>query len=206
MLPLAQRICHSVGRIAPQIPCSAFLAAKGMRAEASESNYILINYMLGGGHYEWKQDINSCRWKETVKVLISRLGKRHNLAFLCHNENEYSVAKDLNLGLHIFTPKSPREYFDLATKAKFGICNRMHASVGIAGLGIPSIAICTDTRLLMVSELGLPIHYVKEASADLLEDETECLLQAWRTEQERLFALQSATWDKYLSTIQEALW
>jgi Polysaccharide pyruvyl transferase len=202
---LARSICTSLGWDTPEIPCSAFLAAKGRRAEAAESGYLLLNYMRGGGHYDWEQEIDPGGWEKTVKTLISRLGTRHKIAFLCHDEKEYILAEELAPSFPIFFPKTPEEYLDCAAKAKFGICNRMHASVGMAGLGIPSIAVCTDTRLLMVAELGLPIHYVNETDTDILEDETESLLKKWGSEHDRLLALQHDTWNRYLSAIGGAL-
>lgn len=202
---LARSICNSLGWDTPVIPCSAFLAAMGRKAEIAESGYILINYMQGGGHYDWEQGIDPGIWEKMVLTLIARLGSRHKLAFLCHDEKEYALAKELASSLPIFFPKTPDEYFDCAAGAKFGICNRMHASVGMAGLGIPSIAVCTDTRLLMVAELGLPVHYVNEVSADILEEETESLLNSWGAEHERLSVLQHAVWGRYISTIGEAL-
>jgi hypothetical protein len=81
----------------------------------------------------------------------------------------------------------------------------MHASVGMAGLGVPSLAICTDTRLLMVSQIGLNAYYVKDASADVIEDAAETTIRSFKTEQDRLFHLQVETWDSYISVIKEAL-
>ncbi|MDH5525496.1 MAG: polysaccharide pyruvyl transferase family protein [Desulfobulbaceae bacterium] len=202
---LAGNICSSLGYAPPLIPCSAFLAGKGRHGEIAESGYILINYMQGGGHYGWGQGIDPGGWEKTMKVLIARLGRRHKLAFLCHDEKEYALARELAPALTVLFPKTVQQYFAYVAGAKFGICNRMHASVAMAGLGIPSIAVCTDTRLLMVSELGLPVHYVKELNADLLEDETERLLSASGAERERLLALQQETWDKYLAVIVQAL-
>jgi hypothetical protein len=75
----------------------------------------------------------------------------------------------------------------------------------MAGLGIPSVAVCTDTRLLMVDELGLPIHYVKEVDADTLEEETEFLIKNSSSVQHRLLTLQLATWNKYKVVIEETL-
>jgi hypothetical protein len=81
----------------------------------------------------------------------------------------------------------------------------MHASVALAALGIPSVAICTDTRLLMVAELGLPTFYVKDVNENILEQEIEKGAKTLRTEQERLLALQRETWQSYISLIEKTL-
>jgi hypothetical protein len=127
------------------------------------------------------------------------------MAFLCHDEKEVLLAQEIASGLPVFYPKTLMEYFNCVSHAKFAICNRMHASVGMAGMGVPSVAVCTDTRLLMVAELGLPVHYVKNADAEILEEETETALKSPESEKERLLSLQAKTWDMYLSTIQNAL-
>lgn len=202
---LARSICKSLGSEVPLFPCSAFLAARGRKAELKESDYIFVNYMAGGGHFEWEQGIDASQWESTVKQLISKFGKRHKMAFLCHDEKEAILANKIAPGLTVFYPKTVMEYFDCVSHAKFGICNRMHASVGMAGMGIPSIAVCTDTRLLMVAELGLPVHYVKNVDAFMLEEEVETALKSPESEKERLLLLQAKTWDMYLLTIRNAL-
>ncbi len=202
---LARSICNFFGNEVPLIPCSAFLAAHGRKADLKESGYILINFMAGGGHFDWGQDIDAGQWENTVNILITNLGKRHKLAFLCHDEKEVFLAKKIASGLPVFYPKTLMEYFDCVSHAKFGICNRMHASVGMAGMGISSVAVCTDTRLLMVSELGLPVHYVKDVDADMLTEEVETILKSLQQEKERLLVLQSATLDMYKSAVRKAL-
>lgn len=202
---LARDICKSVSMEVPLVPCSAFLAAGGRHAELEESGYILINYMAGGGHYDWEQGIDAGHWENAIRKIVVDLGKRHKLAFLCHDEKEYSLAHGLDSNMPVFFPKSPAEYFGCISRAKFGICNRMHASVGMAGMGIPSIAVCTDTRLLMVAELGLPVHFVKDVDAAILEEESERALKSLKAEQERLLALQENTRRRYLSAIRDTL-
>ena len=81
----------------------------------------------------------------------------------------------------------------------------MHASVGLASLGIPSIAVGTDTRLLMVKALGLPSAYVKEMNVDQLEDMLENLIKHRGQERERLLALKSETRKEYLRVVFKAI-
>lgn len=201
---LAQHLCASLGTQTPLIPCSAFLAA-GEMVGGQDDGMVLINYMRGGGHYDWNQGVDPLVWRDTVKNLIERLKTRHKVAFLCHNETEYHLAHDLDPTLPRLWPKTPQEYFALVSEAKVALCNRMHASVGLAGLGIPSIAVGTDTRLLMVDAIGLPCLYVKEASVEKLEDEIEKLLARRHKERERLLASRSETWKRYVETVAEAL-
>lgn len=202
---LSHNICKSFGYSVPLIPCTAFLAGMGKVARPKVESPILINYMVGGGHYEWEQRIDPKGWEKTIETLISRLRKRHNLAFLCHDEKEYRMAGELDSTIPRLFPKTVQEYFDCISEAKFGICNRMHASVGMAGIGVSSVAICTDTRLLMASELGVKTHYVKDVDADMLAEGIEAALNSLPGEQERLLVLQQETWRKYLTVLNGVL-
>lgn len=202
---LAQCLCASLGTQTPFIPCSAFLTARGHVTIRQDSGVVLINYMEGSGHYDWGQRIDPSVWRETVKTLIGRLQTRHRLAFLCHNKAEYDLAQDLDPTLPYLYPKTSQEYLSLVSEAKVALCNRMHASVALAGMGIPSIAVCTDTRLLMVDAIGLPCLYVKEVSVDQLEDGLENLLTDRCQERERLLALQLRTWNEYVKAVVNAI-
>lgn len=202
---LAQCICQHLGTDVPLIPCSAFLAAGDAAMKVSPNAYILINYMAGGGHYNWGQPVDSSAWERNVKNLVSRLRTRHKVAFLCHDTKEYLAAEELFPDLPRYLPKTVSEYFTLVRAAKFGIFNRMHASVAMAGVGIPSIAVCTDTRLLMVESLGLPCFYVNDANVDDLEHIAELLLVKHNEERERLMSLRMQTWREYLEAIERAV-
>lgn len=202
---LAQRLCASLSTQTPLIPCSAFLAARGHVGSGQDNGVVLINYMSGGGHYDWKQGIDASVWRETVKTLISRLQTRHRLVFLCHNEAEYDLARNLYPTLPRLWPNTPQEYFNLVSEAKVALCNRMHASVVLASLGIPSIAVGTDSRLLMVDTIGLPSLYVKEANVDQLEDGLESLIMHRHREQEHLLALRAETWNRYIKVVTDAI-
>lgn len=202
---LSQKLSLSLGMQTALIPCSAFLASGDHVGGGQDSGLVLINYMHGGGHYDWGQAIDASVWRDTVRILIGRLRSRHKLAFLCHNQAEYELAIDVDSTVTRLWPKTTEEYFALVSNAKIGLCNRMHASVALAGMGIPSIAVCTDTRLLMVDAIGLPCFYVKEAVADRLEDDIEDLLANRRQWKERLLTLKSQTWNAYVQAVYDAL-
>jgi len=202
---LTRSLFKELGCDVQQIACSALLAADGVSKMKERGDLVLINYMPGGGHYDFGQHVDGSSWAETVRALVKRLERRHNVAFLCHNETEFRAASDLAGEIPRLWPKTIPEYFSMVFKAKVGIFNRMHASVALAGMGIPSIAIGTDTRLLMVKNLKLPCFYVKEASADLLEQEVEILLNEKEQERERLLQLRHDTWQSYVRCLSDSL-
>lgn len=202
---LAEKLWKGLEAQTSLLPCTAFLAAGERLSPTSEDGPVLINYMNGGGHFEWDQGIDSKIWQGTVIQLIGKLRDRHELVFLCHNQSEYELANALDPTLPRILPKTPEEYFSLLSSAKTALCNRMHATVGLAGLGIPSIAVCTDTRLLMVKELGLPTFFVKDVGVESLEAEIERLLEKRFYEKERLLALKVTTRQRYLELVQSVL-
>ncbi len=201
---LAQKVFASIDRNASLIPCSAVLAADGDRSPASESDPVIINYMQGGGHYKWNQNIDDAKWENTILELIKRLGTRHKIIMLCHDQKELDLAGKIAPAIGRQMPRNSAEYFGLIRNAKVAICNRMHASVAIAGLGIPSIAVCTDTRLSMVKEFGLPTHFVEDTSPDILEAEIEDLILSRTSENERLKLVRQKIFQSYVDILQSA--
>jgi hypothetical protein len=204
---IAKTICKSLDYNVPYLPCTAFL--NGQRCDRdislSDDKMILINYMYGGGHYDWGQGINKISWKDNVINFIKNIRKRHKVGFLCHNKNEYELAYHIDSSVPRFYPKNPKEYTEIVSIAKVALCNRMHASVVLASYGIPSIAVGTDTRLLMVKALGLPCIYVKDANNEILENTIEDILTNRNNEKERLLFLRSNTWNNYKKEISDVL-
>ncbi|MCB0083466.1 MAG: polysaccharide pyruvyl transferase family protein [Caldilineaceae bacterium] len=202
---LAKKLCDSLGSNVPQLPCTAFLSSAGQQMDAQPDKYILINYMAGGGHFKWNQPIDSARWQGVVSELIAKIGRRHKVGLLCHNGEEYELAEKLAPSLPRFLPQSPQEFMAVASTAKAALCNRMHAAVGLASMGVPSIAVCTDTRLLMLETLGLPHYYVEETSVGQLEAELESLVADHEKWHNQLDNLRIETCQKYISLVENTL-
>ena len=203
---LASRLAGSLGSTVPTIPCSALLVGRRFEVPSlSDDGTVLFNYMPGGGHFDWGQGIDEREWMATAKLLVERLSRRHRVAFLCHDRNEYAAAEALNPNLPRFLPTTIAEYFSLIARSKASVCNRLHAAVALAGVGIPSVSVGTDTRLLMVAAIGLPYRYVKNARVDQLEDELETLMTNREGERERLLGLRDWTWNRYVDEVTEAI-
>jgi polysaccharide pyruvyl transferase WcaK-like protein len=199
---LSRALFDSLGCPVRHLACSALLAAGDPKNGLNgEDKPILINYIPGGTPNDCGQGVDASVWRETVRELVARLRQRHKLAFICHNESERRAVADLSDGLPVYLPKTIEEYFEVAAGAKAGIFNRMHASVGFAGLGIPSIAVGADTRLLMVEHIGLPFYYLKDAATAALEDKLESLLMERAAQRERLLNLRRETLRSYVEAI-----
>jgi hypothetical protein len=186
----------------PTIPCSAFLVGRRFEPRLDDGGIVIFNYMPGAGHFQWGQGIDQREWMATAKSLIARLSSRHRLAFLCHDQAEYAAAGALVPGMPRFLPRTIEEYFALVAGSKAAVCNRLHAAVALAGAGTPSVSVGTDTRLLMVAEIGLPHRFVKDASLEELEADVELILQNRAEERDRLLELRESTWDRYLAEVR----
>jgi len=202
---LAQHLFEDLGQFSPLIPCPALFAGRLFINGPTNGDFVVINYMEKGGHYDWGQSIDPMVWRNTVRALIERLRKHHQVLFLCHNQKEYGLAFEIDPAIPRFLPKNSREYFSVLSRAKIGLCNRLHAAIALAGIGIPSVAVGTDTRLLMVETAGLPYLYVKEATVERIEEILQDLLINRKKERERLFMLREQTWDQYVEVVEKAL-
>jgi hypothetical protein len=166
----------------------------------------MINYMAGAGHYDYGQHIDHRAWRETIIDMVHRFSRRHKVAFICHDRAERILAESLHLSdVPLFCPHSIEEYCEIACQAKAGVFNRMHACVVFAGLGIPSIGVGVDSRMLMVQEMGLATVYVKEATASDLEQRIDQLLVVADAENERLRVLQQETKQRYMTILETVL-
>lgn len=192
---LAFRLMKSVGAQPQLLACTAFLAPDTTRS--SGDGPIIVNYMRGGGHFAFGQSISPTRWEATTREVVRHIGKTNSMLFLCHNNQELEAVEDVAPGAPRILPRTPSEYFEAVRGAKAGLVNRLHAAVTLAGLGIPCIAVGTDTRLLMIRELGLPFLYVNETTAAGLTDTLEELLARRDDETDRLVSLKASTIREY---------
>lgn len=197
---LAHRLFESVGVKNELIPCTAFFVDENFE-NLNNGKYILINYMERGGHFDWDQEIEKERWENTVKSLIKKLKDNHEIRFICHSNAEVVLAEKLAPGMRYHLPLTVSEYLDVIRHAKLGINNRMHASVAMASVGVPAISVGTDTRLLMLENLGMPIYYVKDADEKILFDKVGSLLEGFDRERKSLFELKKMKFEEYQKLI-----
>lgn len=201
---LAERLLKSLGIVARLIPCAALLASDRI-AQPSGRGLVLINFMERAAHSDWNQGVSPVCWRETVSTLVERLRCRYRVEFLCHNTAELRLAGEVFPDIPRHQPNNPEDYFELASDAMAAVCNRLHASVALAGIGIPSVAVGTDTRLLMVQSIGLPAFYVKDVSANVLESILEGLIARQSQEAQRLLELRARVFRLYVDAMHFAL-
>lgn len=202
---LAQRLLSRLGYRFDHIPCSAFLAALRYPVDVRDPKYIFVNYMHKGTHFDFGQGINPETWEQEMRRLIQLIRKFYPVAFICHNEDEFREAGRLEASVPRYFPKTVPDYLRVASMGIAGIFNRMHAAVAFAGLGIPSIGVGGDTRMLMVEGLGLETVFVKEARADVLIESLETLLHDRVSAHDRLLELQRQTLHSYKIRVGDAI-
>lgn len=202
--PLAQTLVSTVASEPELLPCAAFLST-GVQPPAADDGLVLVNYMRRGGHYDLRQSIDQDVYERTMKALLGRLSSRHRVAFVCHNAKEESLARELAPELPTIRPGDAAQYAQSVGAVKAAICNRMHAAVALAGMGVPSIAIGTDTRLLMAEHIGIAVRYVKGLDGQEVEDALERMIRERAQYRDRFATLQRETQARYVSIIRETL-
>ena len=200
---LAQKLFGSLGQDVPQICCPALLTAQAYVAPAKPTRKVLVNYMPGAGFSDFGQGIDAKLWEETMCKIVTHLEQLGwQPLLLAHNATELAAAEKLWPQLPRVCPGSLREYFEVARDAAFGVFNRMHASVAVAGLGIPSVAVGTDARMLMVESVGSQFCFVKDATPERMFAVIDDLLRNRERESERLLALREATLQAYIERMR----
>lgn len=202
---VAKRLFQSIGYDAHLIPCLALASGYSFgKLGERERKYIVINYQRKGANEDWGQNVKEEQWKDIIKGVIINLKKRHKIIMLCHNQVEVNIANELAIaGIEVTYPRTIETYAKVILAAKVGLVSRLHAAIPLAGVGIPSIVIGTDTRLFSAKLLGLQTIYVKDAISDILVDNIENLIINSDKERDRLFALREETKKKYITLLQE---
>ena len=195
---LIQRLFASIGYQTQHLCCPALLAGQAFTKPAKPTRKVVINYMHGAGHYDFEQGIDAKAWETTMRHVVGKLCQQNwQPMFLAHDEKELKLAKQIWPDFPSILPADRREYFEIARDAAFGVFNRMHASVAVAGLGVPSIAVGTDTRNLMVDALGQPVFYAKEVTVDSMLSALNALASRRDSESQRLLELREKTYKLY---------
>lgn len=195
---LARNLFASLGHRPPELCCPAILTGQMYSSPARPSSKIAINFMRGGGHYDWGQGIDDAAWESTMRRVVGELGRMgYQPLLIAHNPAEAALAAQIWPEWPCVHSANPREYFSAIGDAVCGIFNRLHASVAAAGLGVPSISIGTDSRNLMVREFRLPAFYVKEATADRILSTVKEMIRKRDAERDWLLDLRESTLRAY---------
>jgi hypothetical protein len=199
--PVAQQVFADLGFDVPVVPCAAIAGGRVMEestATSKKDQYILINFQRLGANEDWGQGVDPAKWRDTMRKAIATLERKMPIMLLAHSNYEASLAAELAPHLRCVWPRSVPEYASAISGACIGIVSRIHAAIALAGLGIPSTVIGTDTRLKTVEVIDLKAAYVKNVSAEFLVDSSLQLIDRKRQEKERLIAIREETIRRYV--------
>lgn len=185
----------------PVVPCASVFAIDRFGLKSQPGEYVAVNFMKGGGHYTFGQDIDFDKWTETFKSVYRELKKSDQVVFVCHDTKEIDAALAIDRDAKTFISGGHEDYIRFYAKAKYGVMNRVHGAFLMASYGKPSVVIGSDTRARMVSEIGLRSHYVGDVSSDLLLDEVEELKSLSRSYQDIIKEIKEQAYHKYLGAL-----
>lgn len=173
---LAGKILSNLSIKVPVIPCSSIFAVDEHNVIKEVGEYVVVNYMKGGAHYTFGQDINFAKWEDEFRKFYFELKKTEKVIFSCHNSKEVRQAFSIDPDAEIFFKKNDfRAYMEFYSKAKYGILNRVHGAFLMASLGKPSVVIGNDTRARMAEEIGLESYFVSDVDCHFLLGKAEQL-------------------------------
>jgi len=165
-------------------------------------DYVVVNYMKGGAHYTFGQNIDIEKWEREFKKFYFELKEKERVIVSCHNQKEVNEALKFDSKAEIFFIKDDYlEYMKFYSKAKFGIMNRVHGVFIIASYGKPSLVIGNDSRARMVEEIGLKHYFVNDVDCEVLNKEYEFLKFGADDFSNRFKAIKEKAYNNYMNAL-----
>jgi len=198
---LSQSILSMLDIKVPVIPCSSIFAIDkfGMKNEGEE--FVAVNYMKGGGHYTFGQNIDFDKWAHCFSQIYNTVKETENIVFVCHDQKEVDEALAIDRNAKYFFSPRHEDYMKFYAKAKYGIMNRVHGAFLLASYGKPSIVIGSDTRARMVKEIGLESRFVGEVSYDSLMNDIEAVKKLRSTYGDVFRDIKKKAYDNYMDEL-----
>jgi len=199
---LAQKVLGKINLEAPVIPCSSIFAIDQHNLKDEGEEYVVMNYMKGGAHFTFGQEIDFDKWENTFKSFYFSLKEKERVIIACHNKKEVKEALELDPDAEIFHEKDDYlAFMRFYGKAKFGIMNRVHGAFLMASYGKPSIIIGNDSRAKMAEEIGLQSFFVNDVSIDLLNEQYDYLISGANNFKERFKVIKEKALKDYLEAL-----
>jgi hypothetical protein len=158
-----------------------------------------------GGHFDYRGEMDSAKWVQVMQQVVRNFEADYRIEFLCHGDQEMELAEQVWPSFPRFRPETPSAYFEKCRSAAAAVVNRLHAAVSLSGLGIPCIAIGTDTRLGMTREIGIPSLFAPDVSGETLTQELRTLLNERALRSKELLSCRENTFSAYRSLLQPHL-
>lgn len=201
---LSANVLKLAGIDTTPLPCTSIFAVDELGIDAKPGEYVALNYMRGGGHYEFGQKIDLDRWENTFVEFVTRLSRKENCVLVCHDQKELALAKRILPAIPIKYSKHHRDYLEFYSRAKYGILNRVHGAFAMGSMGKPAVVIGADSRARMAGMIGLESVFVNDANLDYLEKAVQKLIAETITYPEKMRDLKSETRKRYTELIKRA--
>lgn len=198
---VAQNMLHLLGWHADVIPCSSIFSAQQLGIMPAQGEYVALNFMDGGSHFDFSGDISKARWLTEFRKFYEVIKTREKTVFICHDDKEVRMARMVDEQANIFYSADYRDYLRMYAQCKYGVMNRIHGCFGLSSLGRPSFLIGSDSRTRMAREINLPFDYVNNVDAERLLDECGALEDRWQNYREEMDAIKARALSDYQRVI-----
>jgi hypothetical protein len=202
---LSLKILNLAGRIAEILPCTSIFAVDQLGILPTKGEYVVFNYMPGGGHYSFGQKIDAALWEQRFVTFAKEVGARDRCLLVCHDQKELKAAKDLLPEMEVFYSEKHEDYLRIYARAKWGLMNRVHGAFALASLGKPAAVVGSDSRAQMAPIIGLPAVFVNDATPLWLKNQALALSEQGDLFSARMAKLKSETEKRYLGLLKRAL-
>lgn len=157
-----------------QLPCIAFNAfydESKYQDINTKADKMLINYMYAAGHHDYSFKVNPQQWNKCIISVLNHFTQKYDVEFICHSTQELELAKVVDDKIKANLISNFQDFIECNKGVILSMNNRIHASIGQAGLLIPSITVGTDTRIYSLKEFEMPYVKINEATSDYLINE-----------------------------------
>jgi len=199
---LAKTVLNNLGLYPTLIPCSSIFAIDEYGLKNEGEDYVVVNYMKGGGHYIFDKKIDIEKWEREFRKFYFELKKKERVIVSCHNQKEVNQVLELDPEAEIFYAKNDYlEYMKFYSRAKFGIFNRIHGAFLLASYGKPSIVIGNDSRAKMAELIGLKHYFVNDVNYEILNEGYEFLKKGADNFHERFKVIKEKALSDYMEIL-----
>lgn len=203
---LAKKMLNISGRDAEVLPCTSIFARDYLNIAPKKGEYIIVNFMEGGGHYTFDQSIDAHKWRRNFVLIVNKLQYHGRVMVACHTPNEEKLAKEIvpNIDTYI-VPDEHVAFMNFYAAARFAIVNRVHAGFMMASFGKPVTVIGNDSRALMIKNLNLTPYYVEDIDEALIDNMINEMLSREQNYKDEIEEIRRKARSIYVERISAAL-
>jgi hypothetical protein len=154
---LSERVLALAGRKAERLPCPSIFARQWHAVEPGPGDYVALNFMALGGHYDLDGSVDAARWRMVFGAVLATLRRSERCVLACHDRDEERLARRWFPETERFIGAAAVDYLRFYAHARSGILNRVHGAFALASMGRPAVIVGADSRARMGEELELPV-------------------------------------------------